>query len=97
MNERKVHPHAIRDGCGAFCASSIGTDDDGLLIIGYESLDISLEKWSSVKIVHGDIEESLHWIIYTSISFSGFRKRGKAAETSSARTEPLSLACDSNK
>ena len=76
MNERKVHPHAIRDSCGAFCASSIGADDDGILIVGDESLDISLEKWSSVKIVHRDIEESLHWIIHTSILFSGFRKKG---------------------
>ena len=59
MNEGEGHAERISDGGSAFCATSVGGDDNGLLVVGDVELDVFTEEVATVKVVNGDIEEAL--------------------------------------
>ena len=59
VNECKVHIEAVRNSGSSLCTTSVGGDDDGLLVIGDVGLDIVLEKEFAVQVVDGNVEKAL--------------------------------------
>ena len=62
MNKGELHAQAVRDGSGTLGAASIGADNNSILPVGNVLLDVALKKRLSVKVVDGDIEESLDYL-----------------------------------
>jgi len=63
MDKSERHAQAVCNGCRSLRSASIWTDDDGILPVGNVLLDIPLEERLSVKIIDGNVKESLHYII----------------------------------
>lgn len=59
MDEGEFHAQAVCNGRRTLGATSIGADDDGILVVGDERLDVPLEERPAVQVVHRDIEEAL--------------------------------------
>ena len=64
MDKSERHAQAVSNGCRSLRFASIWTDDDGILPVGNVLLDIPLEERLSVKIIDGNVKESLHYIIH---------------------------------
>jgi hypothetical protein len=59
VDERKGHTKGIGDGGGALGSTSVGTDDDSLLVVGDVVLDVFAKEVAAVEVVDGDVEEAL--------------------------------------
>jgi hypothetical protein len=59
VDEGKRHAKGIGDGGGALGSTSVGTDDDSLLVVGDVVLDVLAKEVAAVEVVDGDVEEAL--------------------------------------
>jgi hypothetical protein len=59
VNEGKGHAQGVGNGGGSLCASSVGADNDGLLVVGNVGLDVFAEEMAAVEVVDWDVEEAL--------------------------------------
>lgn len=59
MNQGKAQTQGIGDSSSTLGTTRIRADNDGILEMWNLSLNIALKKWLSVKVVNGDIKESL--------------------------------------
>jgi hypothetical protein len=59
VNQRKGHAKGVGDGGGSLGASSVGADNDGLLVVGDVELDVLAQQVAPVKVVNRDVEETL--------------------------------------
>ena len=59
VDERKRHAEGIGNGGGALGTTSIGGNDNGLLVIRDGGCNVVLQQRLAVKVVHGDIKEAL--------------------------------------
>jgi hypothetical protein len=59
VDQRKGHAKGVGDGGGSLGASSVGADNDGLLVVGDVELDIFAQQVAPVEVVDRDVEETL--------------------------------------
>lgn len=59
VDKRKGHPERIGNGGGTLSASSVGTHDYRLLVVGNVELDVFAEEVAAIQVVDGDVEEAL--------------------------------------
>lgn len=59
VNQGKAQTQGIGDSSSTLGATRIRTDNDGIPEIWNLSLNIPLNKWLSVKVVNGNVKESL--------------------------------------
>jgi hypothetical protein len=68
VNQGKGHAERIGNGSCALCTTSVGRDNDGLLVVGDVELDVLAEEVAAVKVVDGDVEEALVLRIWRLVS-----------------------------
>ena len=59
MNKCKIHIQAIGDQGGTFSASGVGGDNDSFPVTRNVRLDVILDQSLAVKVIDGDIKETL--------------------------------------
>lgn len=59
MDKSKLHAQAVCNRRGTLRSTSIGADNHGILVVANVLLNVALQQWSSVEVIHGDIKKAL--------------------------------------
>ena len=59
VNQGKVYTHGVRNGSRSLGSTGIWADNDRFLVVGDVLMNVALEEWSPVQIIHGNIKETL--------------------------------------
>lgn len=59
MDESEAQTQVVGNSGGTLCTAGVRTDNDCILEPGNLSFNISLQQWLAIKIVDGNVKESL--------------------------------------